>query len=156
MIAQPLRTNKEKTMIEIDDKPIEGMLALGSGSDASDQEIKDAVKALSIKTTLTLDEMVTVFKMYHEGYSDSEIAVSLGDRKKMRNVERVRIKCGLFRWRDFETPFDVNEFISAVDGGKTDAEIAAMFGAGKSTIRTYRQVLDWHETYGAPDIPVNG
>ena len=156
MIAQPLRTNKENTMIEIDDKPIEGMIALGSGSDASDQEIKNAIKALSIKTTLPLDEMVTVFKMYHKDCSDSEIAVSLGDRKKMRNVERVRIKCGLFRWRDFETPFDINEFIHAVDDGKTDAEIAAMFGAGKSTIRTYRQVLDWHETYGAPDIPVNG
>ena len=148
--------NEEKTMIEIDDKPIEGMIALGSGSDASDQEIKNAIKALSIKTTLPLDEMVTVFKMYHKDFSDSEIAVSLGDRKKMRNVERVRIKCGLFRWRDFETPFDINEFIRAVDDGRNDAEIAARFGAGKSTIRTYRQVLDWHEAYGAPDIPVNG
>jgi len=82
-------------MIEIDDKPIEGMIALGSGSDASDQEIKDAIKALGIKTTLPLDEMVTVFKMYHKDCSDSEIAVSLGDRKKMRNVERVRVKCPL-------------------------------------------------------------
>jgi len=91
-------------MIEIDDEPIEGMIALGSGSDASDQEIKNAVEALGIKTTLTLDEMVAVFKMYHKDCSDSEIAVSLGDRKKMRNVERVRVKCGLFRWRDFETP----------------------------------------------------
>jgi len=156
MIVHSVRTNEENTMIEIDDEPIEGMLALGSGSDASDQEISNAVKALSIKTTLTLDEMVTVFKMYHEDYSDSEIAVSLGDRKKMRNVERVRVKCGLFRWRDFETPFDINEFIHAVDDGRNDAEIAAMFGAGKSTIRTYRQVIDWHETYGAPDIPTNG
>ena len=61
-------------MIEIDDEPIEGMIALGSGSDASDQEIKNAVEALGIKTTLTLDEMVAVFKMYHKDYSDSEIA----------------------------------------------------------------------------------
>ena len=143
-------------MLEIDDKPIEEMIALRSGNSASDQAIKDAIKALNIKTTLTLDEMVTVFKLYHKNCSDSEIAVTLGDRKKMRNVERARIKFGLFRWRDFETPFDINEFISAVDDGKTDAEIAAMFGAGKSTIRTYRQVLDWHEVYGAPDIPVNG
>ena len=143
-------------MLEIDDKPIEQMIALQSGNSASDQAIKDAIKALNIKTTLTLDEMVTVFKLYHKNCSDSEIAVTLGDRKKMRNVERVRIKCGLFKWRDFETPFDINEFISAIDDGMTDAEIAAMFGAGKSTIRTYRQVLDWHEAYGAPDVPVEG
>lgn len=143
-------------MEDIDDKPIEEMIALRAGNDASDQEIKDAIKALNIKTTLTLDEMVTVFKMYHKNCSDSEIAVTLGDRKKMRNVERVRIKFGLFRWRDFETPFDINELIRAIDDGRTDAEIAAMFGAGKSTIRTYRQTLDRHEAYGAPDIPVKG
>ncbi|MCD6146091.1 hypothetical protein CW696_04590 [ANME-2 cluster archaeon] len=141
-------------MLEIDDEIVEQMITLRSGNGATDQAIKDAISALNIKTTLTLDEMVTLFKLYHQNCSDSEIAVSLGDRKKMRNVERARIKMGLFRWRDFETPFDINEFIHAVDAGRTDAEIAAMFSAGQSTVRTYRQVLDWHEVYGAPDIPV--
>ncbi len=50
-------------------------------------------------------------------------------------------------------PYDINEFIHAIDAGKNDAEIAQMFSAGKSTVRTYRQLLDWHEIYGAPDIP---
>lgn len=143
-------------MLEIDDEAIERMIALSSNESATDQMIRDTIKSLNIKTTLTLDEMVTVFKSYYQNCSDSVVAVSLGDRKKMRNVERARIKLGLFRWRDFEMPFDINKFIRAIDAGKTDAEIAAMFGAGKSTVRTYRQLIDWHEAYGAPDVPVNG
>ncbi|NIA10575.1 MAG: hypothetical protein GWP10_12820 [Nitrospiraceae bacterium] len=141
-------------MLEIDDESVEQMITLRPGNDVTDQAIKDTINALNIKTTLTPDEMVTLFKLYYQNHSDSEIAVLLGDRKKMRNVERARIKMGLFRWRDFEMPFDINEFIHAIDTGRTDAEIAAMFSAGKSTVRTYRQVLDWHEVYGAPDIPV--
>ena len=143
-------------MLEIDDEAIERMITLSSNEKATDQMIKDTIKSLNIKTTLTLDEMVTVFKSYHQNRSDSVVAVSLGDRKKMRNVERARIKLGLFRWRDFEMPFDINKFIRAIDAGKNDAEIAAMFGAGKSTVRTYRQLIDWHEAYGAPDVPMSG
>ncbi|HIE31394.1 MAG TPA: hypothetical protein EYP67_03315, partial [Methanosarcinales archaeon] len=142
-------------MLEIDDEAIERMIALSSNENATDQMIRDVIKSLNIKTTLTIDEMVTVFKLYHQNCSDSVVAVSLGDRKKMRNVERARIKLGLFRWRDFEMPFDINEFVRAMDTGKTDAEIAEMFGVGKSTVRTYRQLIDWHEAYGSPDIPVN-
>lgn len=143
-------------MLEIDDECIEKMIALSSGDGNTEQAIKDVIRSLGIKTTLVLDELVAVFKLYHQNCSDGEIAASLGDRKKMRNVERARIKLGLFRWRDFEMPFDINKFIRAVDTGKTDSEIAVMFGAGKSTVRTYRQMLDWHEAYGAPDIPMDG
>jgi len=142
-------------MLNIDYDSIEEMIALHSrspGNRPTDQEIKDAISNLDIKTTLSPDEMATVFKLYYKDCTDGEIAVKLGDRKKMRNVERARIKLGLFRWRDFEMPYDINEFIHAIDAGKNDAEIAQMFSAGKSTVRTYRQLLDWHEIYGAPDI----
>jgi len=143
-------------MLEIDDESIEEMVAITSGNDVTEQEIKETIGKLSIKTTLAPDELVTVFKLYFRNCSDGEIAVKLGDRKKMRNVERARIKMGLYRWRDFEMPFDINEFLHAIDAGKNDSEIAKMFKAGKSTVRTYRQLLDWHEAYGAPDIPMDG
>ncbi|KAF5410300.1 MAG: hypothetical protein U9N46_04630 [Euryarchaeota archaeon] len=143
-------------MLEIDDESIEEMVAITSGNDVTEQEIKKTIGRLSIKTTLAPDELVTVFKLYFRNCSDGEIAVKLGDRKKMRNVERARIKMGLYRWRDFEMPFDINEFLHAIDAGKNDSEIAKMFKAGKSTVRTYRQLLDWHEAYGAPDIPMDG
>ncbi len=143
-------------MLEIDDESIEEMVAITSGNDVTEQEIKKTIGKLSIKTTLAPEELVTVFKLYFRNCSDGEIAVKLGDRKKMRNVERARIKMGLYRWRDFEMPFDINEFLHAIDAGKNDSEIAKMFKAGKSTVRTYRQLLDWHEAYGAPDIPMDG
>jgi hypothetical protein len=143
-------------MLEIDDESIEEMVAITSGNDVTEQEIKKTIGKLSIKTTLAPEELVTVFKLYFRNCSDGEIAVKLGDRKKMRNVERARIKMGLYRWRDFEMPFDINEFLRAIDAGKNDSEIAKMFKAGKSTVRTYRQLLDWHEAYGAPDIPMDG
>ncbi len=143
-------------MLEIDDESIEEMVAITSGNDVTEQEIKKTIGKLSIKTTLAPEELVTVFKSYFRNCSDGEIAVKLGDRKKMRNVERARIKMGLYRWRDFEMPFDINEFLHAIDAGKNDSEIAKMFKAGKSTVRTYRQLLDWHEAYGAPDIPMDG
>ncbi|RZN36101.1 MAG: hypothetical protein EF813_07775 [Methanosarcinales archaeon] len=142
-------------MLEIDDDAIERMIVLSSNKNPTDQMIKDTIESMNIKTTLTLDEMMAVFKSYYQNLSDSAVAVSLGDRKKMRNVERARIKLGLFKWRDFEMPFDINEFLPAIDAGKTDAEIAAMFSAGKSTVRTYRQLIDYHEAYGAPDVVVD-
>jgi len=39
MIVHHVRTNEENIMIEIDDEPIEGMIALGSGSAASELKI---------------------------------------------------------------------------------------------------------------------
>ncbi|MFQ6119611.1 MAG: helix-turn-helix domain-containing protein [Methanosarcinales archaeon] len=122
------------------------------GKEVSDDELRETIEKMNIKTSLTLDQLVESFKLFHKGYNDREIANKLGDSRASRNVERARVKMGLFRWNDFITPFDVNKFLKAIDKGKKDHEIAELLGAGLSTVRTYRQVFRCHQLYGEPDI----
>ncbi|MHC1582855.1 MAG: hypothetical protein ACXQT5_07780, partial [Candidatus Syntropharchaeia archaeon] len=128
------------------------MIQLLDSREFEREKVEKAIRDLKIKTTLSLDQLIDVFYLYFKGLSDREIAIKLGDVRMMRNVERARIKMGLFRVKDFDAPFDVNKFLDLVREGKKDDEIAEILGAGSSTVRSYRQVFDYYRKYGEPPL----
>lgn len=118
----------------------------GTLKDAEDvnEELKEVVEEMmeeyDIDTKLDLEELVEVVRLYHDDYTDTEIARELGDDGLNKTVARVRVKLHLFRDSDFDAPFPIDELRDRIDD--PTSEIADDVDVSKSTVRTYMNAVE--------------
>jgi IS30 family transposase len=104
--------------------------------------VKEMIKAYSIQTKLTPDQLAAVVRLFYKGLSDTEIAEQLGDRALNKTVSRARIKLHLFRESDLKPPFDKAEFVRLADAGRSVKEMSEGLGVAPSTISEYRNIFE--------------
>lgn len=103
--------------------------------------VEEMVDRYDIRTKLEDEDLVDLVRLYHEGYSDTEIARELGDRKLNKTVSRARIKLHLFRDSDFDAPFDMDRLRDLVANDYSTSEMADELGVSQSTVRSYANVV---------------
>ncbi|XGI84608.1 conditioned medium-induced protein 4 [Halorutilales archaeon Cl-col2-1] len=104
--------------------------------------VEEMLDRYGIDTKLDTDDLVELVRLYHDGYSDTEIARDLGDEKLNKTVARTRVKLHLFRESDFDPPFDIDRLREFVDDDLTTAEMADELDVSKSTVRSYVHVIE--------------
>lgn len=120
------------------------------GTLKDEEEIKEEVKRIvnemvdryDIRTKLEDDDLVEIVRLYHDDYSDTEIARELGDQKLNKTVARTRIKLHLFRDSDFDAPFEMDELRDLIDEDLSTSEIAEELDVSSSTVRSYANVVE--------------
>jgi len=87
------------------------------------------------------EELCRLAHDFYDGADDADLAAELGVGR--REIFRARLDLHLFRDRDLEAPFDLDEFRHRVtsDDAAT-GDLAEEFDVSPSTVRRYRRVVE--------------
>lgn len=104
--------------------------------------IESMADRYEFRTSLTIDDLVTVVERFYAGDNDTEIARELGDESLSKTVSRARIDLHLVTDRDTDAPFDLDRLRDLLDTEQPMTEIADELGVSESTVRRYRHIVD--------------
>lgn len=131
------------TTVTEQQEPSPTVLGTQHDSDATLREtIQEMCEEYGIQTSLTVDELATVVRLFYDERSDTAIARELGDSSRDRTIARARINLQLFRETDFEAPFDLTHLREMMTNDLPTTSIAEQFNVSETTVRSYRRLLE--------------
>lgn len=97
------------------------------------------------KTRFDVDQLATIAVKYFEGSTDAEIAARLGSKSLDKSVTRARIMLHLFRERDLDAPFDLDNLRTLREQEWSQRDIADELGVSTTTVRHYLRVIERYD-----------
>ncbi|WP_458190725.1 response regulator receiver protein [Haladaptatus sp. NG-WS-4] len=120
-----------------------------------DEQLREIIQEIQIEygfqTSLDLDDLVRVVRLFHENYSDTAIARELGAASRDRTVARARINLHLFRETDFDAPFDIEQLRDLLQDEIPTAQCAEQLAVSPSTMRSYATIIEAEQAATAAD-----
>jgi hypothetical protein len=124
-------------------------------SATADDQLREIIQEIQtecgFQTSLDLDDLVQVVRLFHENYSDIAIARELGTASRDRTVARARINLHLFRETDFDAPFDIEQLCDLLQDETPTAQCAEILDVSPSTVRSYTTVVEAEQAAAATD-----
>ena len=113
--------------------------------------VQEMKQKYGFRTSLEMDELVTLVQLFYDDYSDTAIARELGNASRDKTVARARIHLQLLRETDFDAPFDLDHLRDLLDDETSPETMAEVLDVSKSTVRRYRRILDAEQAAEAVD-----
>ncbi|WP_266081193.1 response regulator receiver protein [Haladaptatus caseinilyticus] len=135
-----------------DQKEAPGTLGDNSGPNESLRTIIQEIKQeYEFRTSLELEELVTLVQLFYDEYTDTAIARELGNASRDKTVTRARIHLHLLRETDFDSPFDLDQLRDLRENESSTEMIAETLNVSESTVRRYHRILDSEQAAAAVD-----